>query len=215
MSSIFWLEDPNQLLKNAEIWPMPNMNKTNKFNAISRLIIILTVLGYLTSKSIMIIISGILTLSIIGFIYYNSSKINSTMEGFKNLNNANQEIQTISTEQNPLSNVQLPEIQFDPERPPAPPAYTEEEEKENNNMTKNMIVNASFQGDKELKKKLFKDLGDELEFDRSMINFYTTPNTKIPNDQDKFAQFCYGNMPSCKEGDPLACEKRAFRYRPP
>lgn len=139
MSSTFWLEDPNQLLKNAEIWPMPNMNKINKFNAISRLIIILTILGYITSKSIMIIISGIITLSIIAFIYYNPNKINANIEGFKNLKNTNEEIQTISTEQNPLSNVQLPEIQFDPERPPAPPAYTEEEEEEINNMTKNMI----------------------------------------------------------------------------
>ena len=32
-----------------------------------------------------------------------------------------------------------------------------------------------------------------------MRNFYTMPNTQIPNNQKKFAEFCYGNMPSCKD----------------
>ena len=77
-----------------------------------------------------------------------------------------------------------------------------------------MVMETSFPDDPDLEKKLFKDLGDEIEFDRSMHNFYTTPNTKIPNDQDKFAQFCYGDMPSCKEGNALACEKGAFKYIP-
>ena len=81
-------------------------------------------------------------------------------------------------------------------------------------MTKKMVVDNSFGGDETIKKKLFKDLGDEIEFDRSMRNFYSTPNTKIPNDQEGFAKFCYGDMPSCKEGDPLACEKLAFKYLP-
>ena len=27
-----------------------------------------------------------------------------------------------------------------------------------------------------------------------MRNFHTMPNTKIPNEQRRFAEFCYGNM---------------------
>jgi hypothetical protein len=38
-----------------------------------------------------------------------------------------------------------------------------------------------------------------------MRNFYSTPNTTIPNDQKAFAEFCYGDMISCKEGNPIAC----------
>jgi hypothetical protein len=45
-----------------------------------------------------------------------------------------------------------------------------------------------------------------------MINFNTNPNTQIPNDQAGFADFCYGNMPSCKEGNEFACMKKDFRY---
>ena len=60
--------------------------------------------------------------------------------------------------------------------------------------------------------KLFKDLGDDFMFDRSMRNFYTTPNTKVvPGDQKAFAEFLYGDMQSCKDGDPIACEKNSFR----
>ena len=37
------------------------------------------------------------------------------------------------------------------------------------------------------------------------------PNTKIPNDQKKFAEFCYGNMGSCKDGDDIECSKNLRR----
>ena len=36
-----------------------------------------------------------------------------------------------------------------------------------------------------------------------MRQFHTMPNTKIPNDQNAFAKFCYGDMKSCKDGDDL------------
>ena len=54
---------------------------------------------------------------------------------------------------------------------------------------------------------LFKDLGDSMNFDQSMRSWYPMPNTQIPNDQKSFADFCYGDMPSCKEGSTLACSK--------
>ena len=38
-----------------------------------------------------------------------------------------------------------------------------------------------------------------------MWNWYATPNTTIPNDQDGFANFCYGDMISCKENNGMAC----------
>ena len=37
--------------------------------------------------------------------------------------------------------------------------------------------------------RLFKEVGDSLAFDRSMISFNTTANTQIPNDQEGFAKF--------------------------
>ena len=44
------------------------------------------------------------------------------------------------------------------------------------------------------------------------MEFYTTPNTTIPNDQNAFANYCYGDMISCKEGNPTACERNNARW---
>ena len=46
-----------------------------------------------------------------------------------------------------------------------------------------------------------------------MRNFYAMPNTQIPNNQKDFAEFCYGNMPSCKDGDYFQCEKNNVSLR--
>ena len=40
-----------------------------------------------------------------------------------------------------------------------------------------------------------------------MQTFYATANTRVPNDQEGFANFCYGDMISSKEGNPLALER--------
>ena len=61
--SMFWLENPNILLnKNyiTEFWPMHNFDLARKLNAITRLIIVMTILGYFFTKSPFIPISSIL-----------------------------------------------------------------------------------------------------------------------------------------------------------
>ena len=214
MTKPFWIEDPNILIHEINFWPIPTMDKIDKFNAISRFIILLTFIGFVVMPNSTILVTGGVTLAIIVLLYYLKQP---TKEEFKTLMShkihSPQET-TQSTPSNPLSNVELPEIQFNPERKEAQTSYGKEQEAIINKNTKKMVMETSFPDDPDLETKLFKDLGDEITFDRSMHNFYTTPNTKIPNDQDKFAQFCYGDMPSCKEGDALACEKRAFKYIP-
>ena len=64
----------------------------------------------------------------------------------------------------------------------------------------------------DIDKRLFQDLGDNYQFDQSMRSFYTTASTTNPNAQEEFAKFCYGNMPSCKDGDDLQCVKDNARY---
>ena len=116
-------------------------------------------------------------------------------------------------ENNPLMNVLLPEIQYDPERKPAAPAFNEEIEKDINQKTID-FVGEQFDNDERIKKLLFADLADNMEFSFSMRNFNANPATTIPNDQGAFAQFCYGDMISCKEGNALACERNDFRKYP-
>jgi hypothetical protein len=112
-------------------------------------------------------------------------------------------------ENNPMMNVLLPEISYDPKRSEAAPSYNPEVEKDLNNKTKDYIVDTTFgDGTKKqqeyIRRKLFSDIGDNYGFDNSMRNFYTNPNTTIPNDQGGFANFCFGDMISAKEGNDQA-----------
>ena len=226
MTTNFWTSDPGILVNKdslLDLWPTAKMDQNSKLNAISRLIILLTVVGFMFSKSIRIVVTGAVTLGIIIFLHYTKSK--SSKEKIKtNLQEAftnpqvYKEMQTEfkpASVENPMGNVALPEIQYNPKRRSAPPAFNPEVEKNINEKTKEMVQKTSFPNDPDVVDKLFKDLGDDFVFDRSMRNFYTTANTKVvPGDQKAFAEFLYGDMQSCKDGDPIACEKNSFRYIP-
>ena len=94
-----------------------------------------------------------------------------------------------------------------PDKKEAPLAYTKENEEQINKAVEDMIQeeNHTFGN---INEKLFKDLGEKMEFDRSMIRFNSNANTKIPNDQDSFANYCYGDMVSAKEGDKFKLMSR-------
>ena len=99
-------------------------------------------------------------------------------------------------------NVLLPEINDNPKRPCAAPSFNRNIEKKINEKTGNVGPDP----------RLFLDLGDSISFEQSMRNFYSTPNTKVCNDQTAFAKFLYGEMPSCKEGNEFQCMKDNQRY---
>ena len=105
------------------------------------------------------------------------------------------------TKKNPVMNILMNEYKENPHRKPAAPAY-------NDTVHKEINENATTQD-----KRLFKNLGDNLSFENSMRNFYAMPNTQIPNNQKEFAEFCYGNMPSCKDGDYFQCSKNNVSLR--
>lgn len=68
----FWLSDPTVLLHKdhiGELWPKPGTALESKLNAGSRLIIVLTVLGYLITMNNSFFIIGFITLAIIGVLY--------------------------------------------------------------------------------------------------------------------------------------------------
>ena len=221
----FWLNEPTILFDKkqiTEIWPNPNMSNMEKLNAISRFVIIASLLGYLITLNIGIIFVGIITLAVIAILYHvqsNKAKADENAkelppkikESFTNaiLYNEVKDDYTNPKENNPMMNVLLPEISYNPTRNEAAPAFNSEVEKNINNSTKDYVVDSSFSDEstkqKEyIKRKLFSDLGDSYTFDYSMRNFHTNPNTTIPNDQEGFANFCYGDMVSAKEGNEFA-----------
>ena len=213
-STNIWFNDPSILFKKEQlnqIWPKEGMSRNEKINAITRLVIILTILGYLITQSLNFFITGAITLGVIIFLYYAKSlkqddKKKQVKEAFTNpsVYNAVKCNFTNPTEKNPVMNVLLPEIKDDPKRKMAAPTYNRAVEKQINNETEDFVI-SNFNNDKKLKKKLFSTLGDSFEFeDFAQHNFYATPNTTIPNDQHGFAEFCYGDMVSGKEGNDFA-----------
>ena len=206
MSDTFWLNSPAVLLKSSqiiEIWPSNNLSTERKLNAITRLVIILTILGYCYTQKLEIIITSIVTLMIIVIMYQVKKKSKKKIkEGFSRANffNLKGNRFTQPTKKNPVMNVLLTEINDNPKRPEAAPAYEPSIENKINNSVADP--------------RLFQDLGDSIAFNQSMRNFYSTPSTTIPNDQTKFANFLYGNMPSCKEGNILQCTKNNAGMQP-
>jgi len=207
MVSAFWLDNPSILFKKDKmwnVWPSPTDSFAGKLNAITRLVIILTLLGYIITRSVNIPVTGIVTIGVIVILFKSQkqkTKISKKMlkEGFTGPHLYNKVYRHFKqpTRQNPLMNVLLPEIQYNPQRKPAAPAFNPQVEKKINR--------------KVADPRLFLDLGDNIAFDQSMRNFYATANTTIPNDQKAFASFCYGNMPSCRGGDYLQCSKNNYR----
>lgn len=112
---------------------------------------------------------------------------------------------------NPYSNVLMTDYDYNPNKKPAPPAFNSIVNEDIKKQTMKMVaeINNDQPG---ITKKLYKDLGEELEFDQSLRQFYSNPSTTIPNDQSSFAEFCYGNMVSCKEGNLFACAKNKTNY---
>jgi hypothetical protein len=241
MTISFWINDPSVLFNKdyiLDLWPTNNMCYEQKLNAITRLILLLTILGYILTKSQKIIFVGILT--IIGiFILFKTRKQKLTKElineGFSIKDNTVSDLSTNSdytinpvtleailkkdfkegTRKNPFSNVLLTDIEDEPNRKSAPPSFNLDVEED---ITKNVKkgvqrMNPSIDNTNH---QLYSSLWDKFELDQSNRVFYTTANTRIePGDQGAFGKYLYGNMPSSKESDSSAAwqrEKDSYRY---
>jgi hypothetical protein len=242
MTIQFWANDPTILFnKNfiLELWPTQNMCYERKLNAITRIIFLITILGFIITGSYKMIITGFITIAVI-FGLYNMRKQKLTSkimkEGFSantlnndslspmdnaqiNINPENlssiikTEFQT-GDKRNPFSNVLLTDIMDNPERKAAPPSFNPEIDE---SITKNIkkTVQLLNPGINNTSKQLYGDLWENFELDQSNRSFFSTANTRVANDQTAYAQFLYGNMPSGKSSGPdgdLARVQDNYRY---
>jgi hypothetical protein len=100
---------------------------------------------------------------------------------------------------------------INPEKKPAMPAFNSNVNAQILTEAKQLVAEAN-PGQPDISDKLFKGLGEQLAFEQSLRNFNSNPSTTIPNDQGAFADFCYGSMVSCKEGNEFACARNLSRY---
>ena len=97
-----WINNPTILLNNntiIEIWPTQQMCYERKINAMTRLIIILTILGFILTRSMKILLIGFITLIVIYFFYKQSwykYSFKNNKEGFSSDKNGYNPIVTIN-----------------------------------------------------------------------------------------------------------------------
>lgn len=227
MTIQFWSNDPSILfIKDYifELWPTTSMCYQQKLNAITRLIILLTILGYILTMSKRVLVVGVITLLFI-FVLYKMRKKKLTKDMLENFEVQGNEVTgmfdnkpksfvnpvtldaVLRTEfkegnkKNPFSNVLLTQINDEPERKAAPPSFNVDVDED---ITKNVkrAVQMMNPGIKNSNKQLFGDLWQQFELDNSNRVFYSTPNTRVANDSGAFSQYLYGFMPSAKEDTP-------------
>ena len=245
MTTPFWFNDPTIIFnKNSvlQLWPTANLAFEAKLNSISRLVILLSLLGFLFTRKTHFLIIGAVTLAIIVSLYkFRKQKLvkaltQQDVEGFQVNNPAsfsNGSIASSSTttnpvtletllrsdfhptnKKNPFGNVLLTDIGDTPDRKAAAPSFNPDVYDDINAATKRQTQMLN-PGIINTNKQLYGDLKNNYDLDKSMISFYSTANTKICNDQGAFSQYLYGNMESSKESTPegaLMRQKNAYRY---
>lgn len=186
------------------------MTLEEKCNAVTRLILLLTVILFLFKRSFHVILAGAITILAMCILYKIQSKQQNIIEGYSGpeLYSILRSNFTEPSKENPLMNVLLTEINDNPNRKMAAPAFNPLVENEINTSTKDFVMK-NFRNNPVIEDRLFKDLGDEFEFDRSMRQWYTMPNTQVPDDQTSFAEYCYSDMISCRDitNNEFACER--------
>lgn len=248
MTTPFWSNDPTILFNKDSIfqlWPTAGLTFEGKLNAISRIVIVLSILGFLFTKKQNFIIIGLITLAIVFSLYklrkekLVKSLTQKDVEGFQvqgsegskdfstgsiasSLNTTNPvTLETLlrsdfhpTTKKNPFGNVLLTDIMDQPDRKAAAPSFNPDVYEDIDSAVKKQTQMLN-PGIKNTNKQLYNDLKDNYDLDKSMMRFYATANTRVTSDQNAFAKWLYGNMPSSKESDPSSAMQRVkdnYRY---
>jgi hypothetical protein len=229
----FWINNPNVLFQQEyllEFFPVDSMVYSQKLNAITRTVILLVIIGFLYSNNFRILLIGFITLFSIYLLQYYHNKqtekrdnkrtseniresfTNPSLEYMKNNNiEVSDEVFDKPDSSNPFGNVLVSDYDYNPNKKPAPPAYNKIVEKDILTQAKKFVSDAN-PDHPNIADKLFGDMGSNMEFEQSLRPFHSTANTMIPNDQGAFAEFCYGSMISCKEGNEFACARNLSRH---
>lgn len=224
MTTSFWSNDP-LVLFHIEFWPIESMTFEAKMNAISRTVILMTILGLIFTQNINLLFVGIITLAII-FSLYKIRKQNIvsslTKEPFNNLRKYNKDDlnkkpqETVNpitlestlrsefhptTKKNPFGNVLLTDIGDNPNRKAAAPSFNPDVYEDITKSVKKQtqMLNPDIIN---TNKQLYGDLKDNYDLDNSLMRFYSTANTRVDSDQGAFANYLYGDMYSAKEDTP-------------
>jgi len=169
--------------KLSDFWPTNRQSAKNRVESTTRFIVYASALVFLIRKDARVLLLGLLVLVALYVMYFNGLIPDGSRLAVSNV--APLAGFTMPSLDNPMGNVMLNEYIDDPSRPSAAwyPSVRSEVRKEWDQIHP------------------FERVRD------AERNFYTTPNSMIPNDQAAFAQAAYGVpfSPQCRD-DPSACD---------
>ena len=190
--SEFWINNPGILFDNlCNFNPFSEGSVNEQLNNSTRFIIyVCAILAFINNNLHYLYVGG--TLIILIVIYYaficGSSNNNNNNDKKEKFNGNNLIINNLDkNSNNPLKNIEIPQYGTKEKTKESPPSFLPY----NNDITK------------DIKGKMFQDPFDYL-FDKGTRQYYTMPNTSVPNKQTEFANWLYGSETNCKAGSIYA-----------
>ena len=208
------------LIQSFDFFPIESMTFDEKLNAITRGVLVITILFFVLTQNVrLIVVSGLTVAAIYMMHLYQAredeKKKKVIEEKFENpaddvLKKAGIVRDPAMFEEpdssNPFGNALVTDYAFNPHKKPAPPAFTGDVSAKITKQAKKMVQELN-PDQPDIADKLFRDLGEQYVFEQSLRQFSSNPSTTVVNDQTGFADFCYGSMTSCKEGNLFACSR--------
>ena len=193
--TVFWVNNPKILFKKnliTEISFNDNMSLEEKLNALTRFIILVSLVGYILLRQISIILLGVTFISLIVLYYFYLNDFKGFKESLTliNLDKENNNLVV----GNPLDNPLTDDFGTPLKQNEAPD--NEEFKDEITNVAKETVIELN--KDNKDSEKLFNDLETNYTFESSLRQFNSIPGSSVPNNQENFLKYCYGKLPSDK-----------------
>lgn len=191
---MYWFTNPMLLLKDQnylKFIPKPGDSREQKINSLTLFIFYLAIVFFAVYGYNFILILILVSVIIVSLTVSNTNDVINQEEL---VTVENKKMCTMPTENNPFMNVTIDDYINNPNRPAACVGMKEE-------------TNTHFF------KNIFRDVDDLYEKGYGQHQFYTTPNTKIPNDQDKLAKWLYKMPETCKENQFNCLKYEDIRYK--
>ena len=225
-SNKFWIEQPYVLISNyLSFIPTPSMSSTQQYNAITLFCIYFIILLIIFKKNICwFYLPIVVILLIVAMNYINSENFTNSNDrcttnsqnvvesGYYDSDGELRFTRTTClptkkadvtysckkpTPDNPFMNPPISD--FNTANPPVP--CNSDDEDINNEITK------AFNSD------LYMDVNDVFSKQNSQRQFYTVPNTSIPNNQQDFANWLYRAHVTCKEDQEQCLRYEDLRFK--
>lgn len=217
-TDIFWLNEPSVLMKNyLRFIPTKNMTNNQRYNAMTLFSIYFLVLLLVFKKPVYWIYFPIIFMVIIIVLHLMEKK--TTTEKFSPIietgyidSDDNLRFNRVTgrltkgpdvtyscrkpTIDNPFMNPPITDFNTD-----APAACNSDDENIKNSITKSFNNN------------LYMDIDDAFDKMNSQRQFYTVPNTAIPNNQGDFANWLYRAPVTCKEDQEQCLRYEDLRFK--